>query len=155
RSPTDGEWDAIPSPSRGHSMNLFSLMLLFALATNQLVAQDSKPNGKAPDLGLTETGRQHHPIHTADKVAQAYFDQGITLLYGFNHEEAQRAFEKAAQLDSSSPMPLWGIAMAVGPNYNMDVDAAREKLAFETIQKAKQLAIRSPASEQDYVNALA
>ena len=136
-------------------MNPGRLFLLICVVSQVCFAQGNAPAAKTADLGLTAVGRQHHPIHTSSKEAQEYFDQGVTLLYGFNHEEAQRAFEKAAQLDSASPMPLWGIAMAVGPNYNSNVDAAREKLAFETIQKAKKLAERAPAVEQDYVSALA
>jgi tetratricopeptide (TPR) repeat protein len=118
-------------------------------------AQTPEAKGKPADLGLTAVGRQHHPIRTNSNSAQEYFDQGLTLLYGFNHEEAARAFQKAAELDPTSPMPLWGIAMAVGPNYNVDVDAEREKLAFETIQKAKRLAQSATDAEKDYVNALA
>jgi tetratricopeptide (TPR) repeat protein len=136
-------------------MKLSRSLSLLCLVTSLSYAQNSTPSGNTADLGLTAVGRQHHPIHTTNKEAQEYFDQGITLLYGFNHEEAARAFEKAAQLDASSPMPLWGVAMAVGPNYNMDVDAEREKQAFETIQKAKRLAEHATAVEQDYVNALA
>jgi tetratricopeptide (TPR) repeat protein len=117
--------------------------------------QANKTSELPPDLGLTKVGRQHHAIQTSSWEAQAYFDQGVTLLYGFNHEEAERAFEQAAKLDPASPMALWGIAMAVGPNYNMDVDAEREKLAFETIQKAKKLSKASPPVERDYVDALA
>jgi tetratricopeptide (TPR) repeat protein len=52
-------------------------------------------------------------------------------------------------------MPLWGIALAVGPNYNANVDADREKLAFDTIRKAKKLSAQAPVIEQDYVTALA
>ena len=136
-------------------MNPGRLLLLFCMLSSVCCAQGNAPAAKTADLVLTAVGRQHHPIHTSSKEAQEYFDQGITLLYGFNHEEAERAFEKAAQLDSASPMPLWGIAMAVGPNYNSDVDAEREKLAFETIQKARKLAEHAPAVEQDYVSALA
>ena len=47
-------------------------------------------------------------------------------------------------------MPLWGIALAIGPNYNLDVDAEREKQAFEAIQKAAELAENSPQVERDY-----
>src|SRR5260221_2003937 len=130
-------------------------LLLFCMVSPVCCAQRNAAAAKTADLGLTAVGRQHHPIHTSSKEAQEYFDQGITLLYGFNHEEAERAFEKAAQLDSAAPMPLWGIAMAVGPNYNSSVDAEREKLAFETIQKAKKLGEHAPAVEQDYVGALA
>jgi len=119
-----------------------------------VIAQVKKPSDKPADLSLTAVGRQHHAIHTSSAAAQDYFDQGITLLYGFNHEEAARAFQRAAELDPKSPMPLWGIAMAVGPNYNLDVDPEREKIAFETIQKASKLAENAPRVEQDYVTTL-
>lgn len=117
-------------------------------------AQDKKPPERPPDLSLTATGRQHHAIHTKSKAAQDYFDQGITLIYGFNHEEAERGFQRAAELDPSSAMPLWGIALAVGPNYNADVDAARETLANDTLRKARTLAEHAPEDERDYVAAL-
>jgi len=133
------------------------LILFVALAGGlaiSSVGQDKKALDKPADLSLTAEGRQHHPIQTPSKEAQDYFDQGITLLYGFNHEEAARAFQKAAELDPQSPMPLWGIAMAVGPNYNQDVDPQREKLAYDTIQKAAKLAEKAPRVEQDYVTTL-
>jgi tetratricopeptide (TPR) repeat protein len=122
-----------------------------ALLTASAAAQEKKAPEKKPDLALTAVGRQHHAIQTSSKEAQQYFDQGITLIYGFNHEEAGRAFEQAAKLDPASPMPLWGVALAVGPNYNADVDAQREKIAFETIQKAQKLAEHAPQIEKDYV----
>ena len=127
---------------------------LAAVSTSAAAAQQ-KPAERAPDLSLTAVGRQHHVIDTKSKAAQDYFDQGLTFVYGFNHEEAVRAFQQAARLDPASPMPLWGIALAVGPNYNVDVDAEREKLAFETLQKAANLAEHAPAVERDYVAALA
>jgi tetratricopeptide (TPR) repeat protein len=131
------------------------LLLCFAWS-ELLFAQHGGPRpGKTADLNLTAVGRQHHPIHTKSSEAQEYFDQGMTLIYGFNHEEAARAFEKAGQLDPTSPMPWWGIALAVGPNYNLDVDAEREKKAFEAIETARKLAGSAPRMEQDYVNALA
>jgi tetratricopeptide (TPR) repeat protein len=93
-------------------------------------------------------------MQTKSEEAQKYFDQGITLIYGFNHEEAGRAFQRASELDPASPMPLWGIALAVGPNYNAPVDAEREKLANETMRNAQKLAEHAPLAEQDYVAAL-
>ena len=86
-------------------------------------------------MSMTAVGRHHHAVETKSHEAQQYFDQGITLIYGFNHEEAARSFQKAAELDAESPMPLWGIAVAVGPNYNLDVDPEREKLAFRFRQQ--------------------
>ena len=104
---------------------------------------------------MSGLGAVHHAVSTKNVEAQRFFDQGLALIYGFNHEEAARAFQKAAQLDPASPMPRWGIAMAVGPNYNLDVDAEREKVAFDAIENAKKLAEHGAPVEQDYVNALA
>ena len=97
----------------------------------------------------------HHPIATGNREAQRFFDQGLTLAYGFNHDEAVRYFRQAGALDPKSPMPLWGIALAVGPNYNMDVDPQRENAAYEAIQKALGLAGNAPENERAYVRALA
>ena len=132
---------------------VFCIVAVLVLAVAG-AAQDKAARGKPADLALTEVGRQHHPMQTSSAEAQAYFDQGITLLYGFNHEEAARAFQKAAELDPKSPMPLWGIAMAVGPNYNLDVDAERENIAYDAIQRASKLAENAPRVEQDYVTTL-
>jgi len=136
-------------------LSLRKVILVFLWASFLAAAQEKTAPGKPADLSLTAVGRQHHPIATRSKNAQAYFDQGITLIYGFNHEEAARSFQRSAELDPASPMPLWGIAMAVGPNYNLDVDAEREKIAFEAIQKARTLAANAPEIERDYVEALA
>src|SRR5579859_3606021 len=138
----------------GQMRSIISCFIAGTLFASALVGQQKKQSEKPADLSLTAVGRQHHPIHTSNPEAQSYFDQGITLLYGFNHEEAARSFQKASELDPKSPMPLWGIAMAVGPNYNANVDAEREKLAFETIQKASKLAEDAPRVEQDYVTTL-
>jgi tetratricopeptide (TPR) repeat protein len=129
-------------------------LVLAAICLNPAVAQEKRPSAPPPDLSLTAVGRQHHPIQTKNQEAQEYFDQGLTLDYGFNHEEALRAFKRAAELDSESPMPLWGIALVFGPNYNTNVDARGEKRANDTMQKAQKLAEHAPEVEQDYVAAL-
>lgn len=54
-------------------------------------------------------GSLHHPITTTSALAQRYFDQGLRLVYAFNHEEAIRAFEEAAKQDPNAPMPYWGV----------------------------------------------
>ena len=134
--------------------SIVNTLVLFLVCMVPAVGQEKTSSSKPADLSLTAVGRQHHPIATKNEEAQLYFDQGITLLYAFNHEESARAFQRAAELDPSSPMPLWGIALAVGPNYNLDVDAEREKLAYETLQKAQTLAAHVPQIEKDYVAAL-
>ena len=133
-----------------------ALFLAVAAALGQqhdhgAVFEETKP---APLLiGL---GHLHHPITTSSALAQRYFDQGLTLVYAFNHEEAARSFSYAAQLDPKCAMAYWGIALARGPNYNeWWIDAGREKTAAEAVQKAEALASGSSAEEQAYIHALA
>lgn len=97
----------------------------------------------------------HHPVSTHNDEAQQFFDQGLRLVYAFNHEEAGRSFQHAAELDPHLAMAWWGVALAVGPNYNLPVDPEREKVAVEAIDKAKALGGEAPQIEKDYIDAMA
>jgi tetratricopeptide (TPR) repeat protein len=99
-------------------------------------------------------GSLHHAIATSNPEAQRFFDQGLTLVYAFNHDEAGRSFRRAAELDPKAAMPWWGIALALGPNYNDPSDPEREKAAFDAIEKAKSLAASGPESERAYIATL-
>ncbi|HEV2351497.1 MAG TPA: hypothetical protein VG028_16820 [Terriglobia bacterium] len=131
-----------------------SLVLLLAPQIAHPQEHMSMASAK-PAVLLPGMGNLHHPISTKSAQAQRFFDQGLTLVYAFNHEEAARSFKRAAELDPQSPMPWWGIALAVGPNYNLDVDPEREKEAYDAIQKARTLAGNGPGNERAYVDALA
>src|SRR5213594_3483679 len=109
----------------------------------------------APARLMAGLGDHRHPIATAEPEAQRFFDQGLNLVFAFNHEEAVRSFARAAELDPKAAMPRWGIALALGPNINLDVDPARERAAYDAVQKALALARRAPAHERAYVEALA
>ena len=100
-------------------------------------------------------GNHHHPIATANPQAQKFFDQGFDLVFGFNHEEAVRSFTRAAQLDPKAAMPHWGVAWALGPNYNLDVDDARSVQALAAMQQALALSSGGPDSERAYIEAMA
>ena len=100
-------------------------------------------------------GDVHHPVATANPEAQRYFDQGLALIYGFNHDEAARSFRRAAELDPKMAMAWWGVALAVGPNYNLPVDPQRESEAYSAIQTALKLSTNGPKVEQAYITALA
>ncbi len=111
---------------------------------------DSQQVRLVPGLGNTA-----HPIATKVPEAQQYFDQGLDYIFAFNHEEARRSFQKAADLDPSAPMPLWGVALAVGPNYNdIDIGHTRAMQAMSALEQARKLAANGPAEERGYVNAL-
>jgi tetratricopeptide (TPR) repeat protein len=110
-----------------------------------------------PDLtGLMPgMGNHHHPISTTNAEAQRYFDQGCDLVFGFNHEEAVRSFKRAAELDPKAAMPHWGIAWALGPNYNLDVDDDRAKQANGAMAQALALSKSGPEAERGYIEAMA
>ncbi|HLW97549.1 MAG TPA: hypothetical protein VKR82_02805 [Candidatus Acidoferrales bacterium] len=133
------------------------VFVIASLVSAPLLAQTQAPQQPAqPPVKLySGMGTLHHVISTSNPEAQRFFDQGLTLVYGFNHEEAIRSFDRAAELDPQSPMPLWGRALALGPNYNMDIDLEREKNSYNTIQKALKLAAAGPENERAYVAALA
>ncbi|HTS57905.1 MAG TPA: hypothetical protein VMH03_10170 [Terriglobales bacterium] len=100
-------------------------------------------------------GPLHHTISTKSPEAQQFFDQGLTLVFAFNHEEAVRAFRRASQLDPKSAMAFWGVALALGPCINLDIDPTREKAAYEAVQTALSLAPGATERERDYIQALA
>src|SRR4051794_26441176 len=75
-----------------------------------------EPNEEVPLL--EGTGSHDRPITTASPDAQRYFNQGLRLLFAFNHDEAVRSFQRAAELDPASAMSWWGIATALGPHIN-------------------------------------
>jgi tetratricopeptide (TPR) repeat protein len=116
-----------------------------------------RPGGSSDTSVCTATGfgNVHHPVKTSSPEAQKLFDHGMALDYGFNHNQAQRCFQRAAQLDPRMAMAYWGIALVLGTNYNMPVDPDHEKEANEAVQKALKLAANGPAKERDYIQALA
>jgi hypothetical protein len=103
---------------------VLSLLLCSAAALAQH-AHSAAETAKPAEL-LEGLGSHTHAITTQSALAQKFFDQGLALIYGFNHDEAARLFARAAELDPHSPMPHWGIALALGPNYNMPPQADRE-----------------------------
>jgi tetratricopeptide (TPR) repeat protein len=94
----------------------------------------------APPPLFDNLGGYHRAITTTSPKAQAYFDQGLRLVYGFNHHEAQAAFREAARLDPTCAMCVWGIALTYGSNYNSPTDAERERGALAAVSEARTLA---------------
>jgi len=83
-------------------------------------------------------GNYQREISTESESAQKWFNQGMQLMYGFNHDEAIRSFEQAAAEDPSSPMPWWGIAYCNGININdPEMTEERSRLAWEASQEAQ------------------
>jgi tetratricopeptide (TPR) repeat protein len=130
-----------------------SLILSFS---GVLLAQEHSAHSPAKTaILMSGIGDLDHPVTTTSPEAQKFFDQGLRLIYAFNHDEAARSFRRAADLDPRMAMAYWGIAEAVGPNYNDPASDERFQQAHEAIQKAVDLSANVSASERDYILATA
>ena len=123
---------------------LLALLLFFAC----------NPKEKKEAPLFDNLGAHNFPITTNSELAQKYFNQGVILAYGFNHEESFRSFEEVARLDTNCAMAYWGMAYVLGPNINLPMDAGVVHTAYEAIQKAISLLDNETQREKDYVLAL-
>ena len=90
--------------------------------------------GQARRAAVRGARRSHPQITTANPKTQAYFDQGVRLLFGFNHAEAIRSFREAARLDPDCAMCWWGVAFALGPNINLPMQPDAVAPAWDALQ---------------------
>jgi tetratricopeptide (TPR) repeat protein len=126
------------------------------LATLLLGATLAAASGPADSVPLyTDLGNYHFAVTTKTKTAQAYFDQGLRLVYAFNHAEAIRAFTQATKLDPGCAMCYWGIALAYGPHVNAGMDSAAGVAAWAALQQAQKNATKVTVRERAYIAALA
>jgi tetratricopeptide (TPR) repeat protein len=140
---------------RDRKIDIFTNGVGFLLSlsiSSALVA--AQPNPEAPVRLISGLGDVHHPVSTKNKQAQQFFDQGLKLFYGFNHDEARRSFMRAAELDPKLAMAHWGVALTLGPNYNLPVDPERERAGFDAVQHAVSLQENASEPERAYITAL-
>jgi tetratricopeptide (TPR) repeat protein len=100
-------------------------------------------------------GDHHHPISTRNPQTQRFFNQGINLLFGFNHAEAIRSFREAARLDPDCAMCWWGVSAALGPNINLQMPPDAVAPAWAALQKARALEPKASAEERAWIEAQA
>ena len=108
-----------------------------------------------------DLGAYSRPITTSSPEAQLWFDRGLLWTYGFNHEEAVFCFKQAAQVDPNCAMAYWGVAYALGPNYNKPWEAFDEAETSRTLSEAYDATTRAAALaggctqwERDLIGAL-
>src|SRR6184192_1797400 len=137
---------------------MFIQRIILTLATGVAISVSAAPaktnSASSPKL-LPGLGEVHHPVSTKNQKAQAFFDQGLKLVYGFNHDEARKAFQRAAEIDPKLAMAWWGVALTLGPNYNLPVDPEREKAGYDAVQKALALQENASDPERAYIDAVA
>jgi tetratricopeptide (TPR) repeat protein len=139
---------------------LCALALLFACGLASAQHQHGTgATAEAPPVRLLEgLGSFSLPVTTSVPEAQKFFDQGMILVYGFNHDEAARSFRRAAELDPRMVMAWWGLALSLGPNYNeATISPERMKAAHEAVQTGLRMAAeaKAPEHERAYLETLA
>src|ERR671910_378039 len=138
--------ETVPHPGAKVIRRIPPALLLVA---SSVLAQQAPPP-LYPDLGT-----HHKAVGTRVPLAQQYFDQGLRLVYGFNHAEAIRSFTRATELDPACAMCWWGIAYASGPHVNAGMDSASGVQAYEAAQKALSLSPNASPWKRGYIRAVA
>src|SRR6267142_2316475 len=139
------------------SVLLLPVLLLSACfgSRSETTTSHSGPAADGAAVLYKNLGRYSYRITTTSSEAQRWFDQGLRLVYAFNHAEAQRAFREAARLDPGCAMCYWGIAITEGSNYNSPTDAAREARALTAVRQAQQHTPGGHPVERAMIGALA
>src|SRR5690349_8983936 len=140
---------------RGLALCGLCVLVVSCASDNDSGRASNTPPAQMPTPLFDDLGAYHHGVTTSNERAQKYFDQGLRLVYGFNHDEAERAFREAARLDPNCAMAWWGVAYALGPNYNLPMAPEQNAKALEAVQKAQALRSRVTELEAAYIDAIA
>lgn len=127
------------------------VVIVLAAAGFYLYKRTAEP--PLPDLApvganlIEGLGDYSMPVTAKNADVQRWFDQGLAMTYGFNHDAAERSFLKAAELDPDCAMCWWGAALVLGPHVNAAMDPANSPKAWDRLQRAQRAA--SGASEKE------
>ncbi|MDH5834758.1 tetratricopeptide repeat protein [Luteimonas kalidii] len=125
-----------------------------------VTAAEAAPAVSPPELAMVGAhlldglGDYHFEVTSSHPEVQRWFDQGLMLTYGFNHDAAERSFLKATELDPDCAMCWWGAALVLGPHVNAAMDPADNADAWARLQRARELAPRAGVRERAFIEAL-
>ena len=143
--------------------SLFAAASILCAGVAQAQAADSPAPAPPDTLAGWAKGAQlfgglgtfHRRITTRSPLAQKYFDQGMRFIWAFNHDEATRSFAKAAMVDPKCASCYWGVALTLGPNYNMPMmSSPRARVGWEAVRKAEANARRAAPVERALIAAV-
>jgi len=120
-------------------------------------AEAQQPAAADAPVGATlipGMGHYEFKVTTRSPEAQRWFNQGLMLTYGFNHDAAERSFLKAASLDPDCAMCWWGASLVLGPHVNAAMDPLQNSNAWYRLQRAVALAPQTSPREQAFIRAL-
>jgi tetratricopeptide (TPR) repeat protein len=133
-------------------------MLVLASVPGRLPAEPARPGSQPPSMVALYNGLGKHtrPVATSNPEAQKFFDQGLNFMYAFNHDEAARAFRRAAELDPDCALAHWGISLSLGKNYNYPrFPPEKARAAWKALESARAKAKAESEANRTLVEALA
>ena len=132
------------------------LTIVGGLAAQQHDHPPGQPTTEAAATPLyNNLGTLHKDITTGSEVTQQYFDQGLRLIYAFNHDEAIKSFREGLRNDSTCAMCYWGVAYALGPNINLPMDTSKVAPAWDAMHHAVRYSVNVTPKERAFIDALA
>ena len=140
--------------------NLMLAVVVVVLAGVGFWLYSRSKSESLPDLApvganlIEGLGDYSMPVTSKNKDVQRWFDQGLAMTYGFNHDAAERSFLKAAELDPDCAMCWWGAALVLGPHVNAKMDPANNPKAWDRLQRAQKTADDANEKEQAFIKAL-
>jgi tetratricopeptide (TPR) repeat protein len=140
---------------------MLAIVVILVAAAGYFLYNRTKQEAQAPDLApvganlLEGLGDYSMPVTAENADVQRWFDQGLALTYGFNHDAAERSFLKAAELDPDCAMCWWGSALVLGPHVNAAMDPANNPKAWDRLKRAQDAADGASDKEKAYIKALA
>jgi tetratricopeptide (TPR) repeat protein len=140
--------------------NLLVAIVVIAVAAAGFWLYKRSAEPPLPDLApvganlIEGLGDYSMPVTAKNADVQRWFDQGLAMTYGFNHDAAERSFLKAAELDPDCAMCWWGAALVLGPHVNAAMDPNNSPKAWDRLQRAQRTASKVSEKEQAFIKAL-
>jgi tetratricopeptide (TPR) repeat protein len=147
----------------GRIMRFTNVLMLIALSAavavglNSVLAEPTKTEipSKSQVIQYTGLGKHTRSVATSSPEAQKYFDQGLAFMYAYNHDEAIRAFQRAAELDPRCAMAHWGASLSMGKNYNYPFfPPEKAKAAWKSLKLAQATSENESEANRALIEAL-
>jgi tetratricopeptide (TPR) repeat protein len=137
---------------------LIALSVAVAVGPSSVLGEPTRPEGasKSKVIQYTSLGEHTRSVATSSTEVQKYFDQGLAFMYAYNHDEAIRAFQGAAELDPDCAMAHWGASLSMGKNYNYPLfPPEKAKAAWKSLERARATSKNESAANRALIEALA
>jgi len=143
-------------------MRFWNFIMLIALSAtvdvgpSSVLGEPTERKGASKVIQYTGLGEHRRSVATSSPEAQKYFEQGLAFMYAYNHDEAIRAFQRAAELDPNCAMAHWGTSLSLGKNYNYPLfPPEKAKAAWKSLELAQSTSKNESEANRALIEALA